>query len=249
MVELAAAYKAGTQRARVVSEAWCVSEVFCPACDSSHLEQSKTNTKAIDFTCPGCDELFQLKSMRKLNPHKIPDAGYEAMIAAIRSDRNPNLFVMQYSSAWLVENLMIVPKAFFTESVIEKRKPLSAQARRAGWIGCNILLSQIPRDGKINIVSCGVPVPTGTVRDNFARVRSLSELPASLRGWTIDVLNVIRRLGKGRFAIADVYAFDHELQALHPGNRNVRPKIRQQLQVLRDVGLLEFSGRGEYVLR
>jgi type II restriction enzyme len=249
MADLAAGYRAGTQRARVVSEAWCVSEVFCPACDSLHLTQSKTNTKAIDFTCSSCDELFQLKSMRKLNPNKIPDAGYEAMIAAIRSDRNPNLFVMQYSSAWLVQNLMIVPKAFFTESVIERRKPLSAQARRAGWIGCNILLGQIPPDGKINIVSCGVPVPPETVRGNFARVRSLSRLPTSLRGWTIDVLNVIRCLGKQRFELAEVYAFDHQLQALHPGNRNVRSKIRQQLQVLRDVGLLEFSRRGEYVLR
>ena len=33
---------------------------------------------------------------------------------------------------------------------------------------------------------------------------------------------------------------------LHPQNRFVRPKIRQQLQILRDLGLLEFLGRGRY---
>jgi hypothetical protein len=38
-------------------------------------------------------------------------------------------------------------------------------------------------------------------------------------------------------------------QRLYPGNRNVRPKIRQQLQMLRDRGWLEFTGRGRYRLR
>jgi hypothetical protein len=31
--------------------------------------------------------------------------------------------------------------------------------------------------------------------------------------------------------------------------RHVRDKIRQQLQVLRDLNLLEFTGRGKYRLR
>jgi type II restriction enzyme len=33
---------------------------------------------------------------------------------------------------------------------------------------------------------------------------------------------------------------------LHPDNRHVRDKIRQQLQVLRNLGLVEFLGRGRY---
>jgi type II restriction enzyme len=33
---------------------------------------------------------------------------------------------------------------------------------------------------------------------------------------------------------------------LHPENRHVRDKLRQQLQVLRDLGLIEFLGRGRY---
>ena len=36
---------------------------------------------------------------------------------------------------------------------------------------------------------------------------------------------------------------------LHPDNRHVRDKIRQQLQVLRDHGYLEFVSRGSYRLR
>ena len=33
---------------------------------------------------------------------------------------------------------------------------------------------------------------------------------------------------------------------LHPENNHVKPKIRQQLQVLRDAGVLEFVSRGKY---
>jgi type II restriction enzyme len=40
------------------------------------------------------------------------------------------------------------------------------------------------------------------------------------------------------FTTADVYTHDRELEQLHPDNRHVRDKIRQQLQVLRDAGLL-----------
>jgi Dam-replacing family. len=43
-----------------------------------------------------------------------------------------------------------------------------------------------------------------------------------------------------------MYGFEAKLGAIHPENRNVRPKIRQQLQVLRDMGFLAFSGRGAY---
>jgi type II restriction enzyme len=33
---------------------------------------------------------------------------------------------------------------------------------------------------------------------------------------------------------------------LHPQNRNIEAKIRQQLQMLRDHGLIEFLGNGRY---
>jgi hypothetical protein len=57
------------------------------------------------------------------------------------------------------------------------------------------------------------------------------------------VLNAIRRLGKTEFTTADAYAFTREREKLHPDNKNVRPKIRQQLQVLRNTGLLRHAGK------
>lgn len=130
---LGLAYKAGSQIARVVSEDWCNRELYCAACTSDRLLPSKVNTPAIDFVCPACDQCFQLKSFKTWNQKKIPDAGYESMLRAIRSDRVPNLLVLQYSANWQVQNLLLVPRFFFSETVIERRPPLGPRARRAGW--------------------------------------------------------------------------------------------------------------------
>jgi len=58
------------------------------------------------------------------------------------------------------------------------------------------------------------------------------------------------RLPRAESLIAhDFYAHADSLAKLHPQNAQVRPKIRQQLQVLRDLGLLDFLGSGSYCLR
>jgi len=247
--ELILSYRAGSQIARILSEEWCSREVYCPACPSDRLAATKVNNPAIDFTCPACNQPFQLKSQKGWNGRKIVDAGYDAMLRAIRADRTPNLLVMQYSSDWSIQNLLLIPRAFFTEAVIEKRRPLRASARRAGWVGCNILLNRIAEDGKIAMISSGVPVPEQTVRREFSRIRGLSELSPSIRGWTVDVLNLIRRLGKNKFSLQELYHFEPEFKSAHPRNENIRPKIRQQLQILRDMGILEFVEPGKYSLR
>ena len=74
-------------------------------------------------------------------------------------------------------------------------------------------------------------------------------LPHDRRGWTLDVLNVVRSLGRDRFTLADVYARSSVLQKMYPQNQHIREKIRQQLQRIRDMGLIEFAGGGQYVLK
>ncbi len=61
--------------------------------------------------------------------------------------------------------------------------------------------------------------------------------------------NCVEAIGKPRFHLDDVYAFEAELSRLYPDDRHVRNKIRQQLQVLRDRGYLDFVSRGCYRLR
>ncbi|MGA3144325.1 MAG: hypothetical protein ABSF10_15075 [Verrucomicrobiota bacterium] len=103
--------------------------------------------------------------------------------------------------------------------------------------------------------------PPEEVRAQFRRVKPLGQIKAKERGWTLDVLNIVRRLsltqpaghplpsdGRGTFTNDEVYAHDRELERLHPDNRNVRPKIRQQLQILRDTGLLIHVESGRWRL-
>jgi type II restriction enzyme len=77
------------------------------------------------------------------------------MIDAITGNKRPNLLVMQYDNDWSVRNLLLVPSFFFSREIIEKRKPLGANARRRNWVGCNILLKLIPPAGRIQIVQDG----------------------------------------------------------------------------------------------
>ena len=62
-------------------------------------------------------------------------------------------------------------------------------------------------------------------------------------------MKCVELIGKNEFQIEDVYAFENRLSQIYPDNRNVKPKIRQQLQVLRDQGYLDFVSRGYYRLR
>ena len=50
-------------------------------------------------------------------------------------------------------------------------------------------------------------------------------------------------------SLDDVYGFETYLKAKHPLNNNVKAKIRQQLQFLRDKNVIEFIGRGQYRMK
>jgi type II restriction enzyme len=178
---------------------------------------------------------------------KIVDAAYSEMRRAIQEDRTPNLYVLYYDlSAWAVRSVIVVPHFAFALSAVERRPPLGPTARRAGWIGCNILLNKIPQDARISIVDDGRCRSAAEVSRAYRRLRPLEELNVKRRGWTLDVLNVLRSLDREQFTLSDVYAHIDELAKLHPNNAHVRDKIRQQLQILRDLGLLEFLGGGSY---
>lgn len=59
----------------------------------------------------------------------------------------------------------------------------------------------------------------------------------STKSWTQSVREIVLTL-PNVFTTQDVYKHERKLQRAHPENKNVRAKIRQQLQVLRDKGLL-----------
>lgn len=132
--------------------------------------------------------------------------------------------------------------------ILERRKPLAITARRAGWTGCNILLSQIPDAGKIFFVRDRQLQPKGAVLAQWKHTLFLRDEGLETKGWLLDVMKCVELIGKKEFQLDDVYAFEEKLSGLYPNNKNVKPKIRQQLQYLRDKGYLEFVSRGYYRL-
>ena len=248
--DLAAIYKSGSQRARVVTEFWAEHNLYCPNCSSPKLNRLSANTKASDFCCPTCGFWYQLKGQQSRIGNSVTDGAYGAMMDAIKKGETPNFYFMQYDLMnWSVKNLLLIPHFAFPPSAIIKRKPLSETARRAGWVGCNIALSRIPLDARICVVAEKQIVPETEVREKFRKVKPLRELSIKQRGWTLDVLNLVHRLAKSEFTNDDIYAFASELEKLHPDNRHIRDKIRQQLQVLRDLGFLNHVGQGEWRLK
>ncbi len=243
-------YKSNSQRVRIATEAWGTKNLYCLNCDSDELSISPPNTAAIDYVCPECRASFQLKSQSRFFGSRINDAAYATMLQKIRTDETPNLIALHYDlSRWRVQHVFLDPHFAFSISAIEKRAPLAATARRAGWVGCNILLTEIPPDARIPLVENGNPVNPKSARKQYAKVRPLEKLRPEMRGWTLDVLNLLRSLHKQSFTLADAYTLETHLAALHPANRHIRPKIRQQLQILRDLGLLTFLGNGHYTLK
>ena len=171
------------------------------------------------------------------------------MMERLNSNNQPNLFLLSYHPINLaVLDFLVVPKHFFIPQIIEKRKPLKSTARRAGWVGCNINLGLIPQKGRIYYVHEKQKVSKETILHNWVDMLFLREERITGRGWVLDVMHCIDQLDKKDFTLEELYRFEKELSARHPANRHVRDKIRQQLQILRDQGYLEFVGRGGYRL-
>lgn len=248
--DVAQNYKSGAQRIRVITEYWVNRSAFCPNCGSS-LRQFENNLPVADFYCEKCWEEYELKSKNGSVGNRIVDGAYSTMIERLESDNNPNFFFLSYNKATLeVRNFLTIPKYFFVPDIIEKRKALSSTARRHGWIGCNIVMSNIPEFGKIYYIQGGVAISKNKVLDRWNKtefIKTTHDIDA--KGWILDVLLCVEKIGKAEFTLDEVYAFEGYLKAKHPQNNNIQPKIRQQLQFLRDKGLIEFVGRGRYRMK
>jgi type II restriction enzyme len=247
-ISAAAGYKSPAQVARVVSEAWLAENAYCLGCDADSLVRCPPNTKCTDFSCPACGHNYELKAFSRRPNASLVDGAYSALLSRIMNGSAPTLFLLQRNASWMVESLTAIHSVFLTPSVIEKRKPLGTMAVRAGWIGCNIRLDRMGPDGEIRVIDHGAVIPKEDVRRQFRRFIPLASIAPAERGWTTLTLAVVRALARERFVLADLYDKEGVFQARYPSNRNVRPKIRQQLQVLRDLGLIRFDGGGKYSL-
>jgi len=243
-------YHSKSQIARVLTEHWVEQNMYCPCCLNNEMIKNPNNTKVVDFYCENCLNCFQLKSQTTHFGLKILDGAYRTMVESMLDNSNPNFMLMYYSGMeWNINSLFVIPKFFFSESIIEKRKPLSSTARRAGWVGCNILLGKLPFLGRIYVINNQKILPKKSVKENWKRISFMNTQILEKRAWINDILSCIEKLNKREFNLPDLYYFEEQLSIVHPHNKNIKPKIRQQLQILRDRGILKFKGNGKYSLQ
>jgi type II restriction enzyme len=124
-------------------ELWVVSELKCD-CGGSY-EDFPANKKGVDVRCKSCANLVQVKcSKRSFKPDrhgvlKIMGAEYQTTLATI-TDSPFDLLLVQYNFAEKnVKDVKIVRSKFINAESVEPRRPLSGNARRAGWQGCHLV--------------------------------------------------------------------------------------------------------------
>jgi len=245
---LATKYTSLSQKARILTEDWVDNQAYCPNCGYEDIGRYENNKPVADFFCNNCKEDYELKSKKEAVGNKIVDGAYRTMLERLTSSNNPNFFLLNYDlKNFEVTNFLVIPKHFFIPAIIEKRKPLVSTARRAGWVGCNILLNSIPQTGKIFFVKNGIVESKNKVLSEWKKTLFLrEEKEIGAKGWLLDVMSCIDKLENKEFSLSEVYAFENELSKKYPNNHHVKDKIRQQLQILRDKGYLEFIEKGVY---
>lgn len=247
---LARNYKSPSQIIRVLTENWVRKEIYCPNCGHIDINKDTNNKPASDFFCSNCKEDYELKSKRNYFGKKITDGAYKTMTERLLDRDNPNFFFLNYNATdFKVSNFLVIPKHFFIPEMIEKRKPLAPTAKRANWVGCNIMLESIPQTGKIFFIKDGQIETKEKVLSNWQKTLFLrEEKETGVKGWLLDIIKCIEDIKMTEFSLSDIYAFEHILSERHPDNKHIKDKIRQQLQILRDKGYLEFTQRGHYRL-
>ena len=246
-INIAKNYSNKTQIARVLTEYWVKNNGYCPNC-GSELSEFENNRPVADFLCRTCREEFELKSKKSLKiSNRIVDGAYSKMIERILAENKPNFFFLTYDMNKLqVTNFIIIPKFFFLPDIIEKRKPLSSNARRAGWVGCNINITEIPENGRLFYVKQSQVIPKTQIIKKWGKVSFIKKQKGESKGWIIDIMKCIDNIPKVEFTLSEVYKFENILKEKYPKNNFIKDKIRQQLQILRDKGIIEFVSSGKY---
>ncbi|MDO5554685.1 MAG: DpnI domain-containing protein [Planctomycetia bacterium] len=245
--ELISGYTSGSQISRVLTEHWAAENMYCPRCGCARLVQFPSNRAVADFYCPECRNEYELKSTKLKFGATARGGKYLPCIQRITSNNNPDWFLVTYDAVeFKINDFWVIPKHFFTPEIVLKRNALSETAQQPGWVGCKIRLKAIPQQVRICVIRNRTPVASNVVLEQMRRLSLLTMDNMNARGWMLDVLNCINQITRETFTLDEMYFFERKLGERHPENRNIRAKIRQQLQLLRDSGFLAFRARGLY---
>lgn len=128
----------------------------CPRCNRTRqFKRLPTNFECADVICKFCGYLAQVKATRLQDgsddlPRRIMSAAWGPQHERIIAGIYHGLYVVAYrSDGRTLVSIDFVPPHILeaSPSVFEPRKPLSANAKRAGWTGYMLNLEVLPAVG------------------------------------------------------------------------------------------------------
>jgi len=156
------------QIARVTLETWAELNIYCLDCTWDRLSRLPANTILADFTCPKCNQRYQLKAKDGRFATVIQGAAFAPLIQAAKQRALPHYVLAEYDTKWLSMSwVRAIPGNLIDETRILARSALRATARRAGWVGATINVGGLP---SVDLVS-PKPEDRNTARSTWETIR------------------------------------------------------------------------------
>jgi type II restriction enzyme len=140
---------------RIIGEAceyYVQNNIQCSRCNNNNFEKCKTNEKSKDLVCLSCNQKYQIKA--KSATHKQVDnirckqqlktigGDYSTTLRNV-SDHIDYLIVLYEKKSYAILDILYIKSENVNSDCIIPRKPLSSNAKRAGWQGCTIIFDNI----------------------------------------------------------------------------------------------------------
>jgi hypothetical protein len=136
-----------------LSEDFIYEHFRCLDC-GSRISKERPGTKCFDHTCMGCGKKYQTKGEAKslnalencirMGQFRTNGSAYKTRLNSVRNRECDFICVFYQTKDGVADSLtgiLHVPAHKITEDHVIPRKPLKPPARRAGWQGCNILMT------------------------------------------------------------------------------------------------------------
>lgn len=124
--------------------------IKCVKCKNTNFEKYKTNEKSKDLFCLDCNQIYQIKAkcatQKQINniicKNKFKTIGGEYSTTINNINENIDYIIIIYEKNYYeIKKILYIKNEFINAECIIPRKPLSLNAKRAGWQGCNIIFN------------------------------------------------------------------------------------------------------------
>lgn len=232
-------YTSKTQISKNITEPWIRDNFNCPFCNKK-LKMYPQNNKCSDFYCDNCNEDFELKSKKgKFAKTKITGSSHKATIKKLKQNKF-HLILLERNER-KVTGLTFIPKNFFYDEMIEKRKPL-----KDGRVQCMIRVELIPSFAKIQYVRDGEEVEKKIIQYKLDKIKEFKNIDPQNKSWKLFLLSIIDKIPENIFSFKDLQKIYNDkenkkvIKKLFPNNKSIEGTVLKELQKLRDQKYIKF---------